>query len=360
MKWLGYKQVAVKSIHLDAADIRKRTKAAHVSELAADIRDAGDEPIHAPTIQARTNKLVCGRDRMAAIVILKSKRLWVRVADCTDAEAAKLERRENIYRRPTENRSALLAELVALRTKEIQAGEGRTVSLAPRQSAKAEARRQIARAAGITPAAVKKAEQRAAAKVPPSDGAGAPVSADGRGEAPPEAEATLDLLGCDDASGEAMAKFARFDQAAIDEADKYMRLAQTAIARMAPSTMAQELKADVHRVASRVRAARPESICPWCKGLPRPEAPPCAPCGGLGYVSKEIAGRAPKELLDTSVAPLVAGVDGKFRLYTDVRDGKWTPPKNAAPAKRGKTLTVRTTDGVEHRLDEVDDAEAAY
>ena len=361
MKWLHYKQIALKSLRVDAADIRKRTKAAHVTELAQNIRDSGNELIHALTVRADDKRLLCGRDRLAALVVLKVKAAWVHLVECNDQEAKELEVWENVYRRPIANRAEMLAGLVAAKEAEIQASrdaEPRTVSPAPQRSAKAEARKQVARAAGITTAAVKKAEQRAAAKESAAGDHG-PLPSEPAASAVEPAPA-LDLLGCDDASAEAVAKFARKDQEAIDEADKHMRLAQAAISRMTPSTMAQELKADVHRVAGRVRAARPEFICPWCKGLPKAEVPPCAPCGGLGYVSKEVKGRAPKELYAADVAPLVS-IDGKFRLYTDVRDGKWEPPKNGAPAKKEKRISVELPGGrVVDPEREADDAEQAY
>lgn len=179
---------------------------------------------------------------------------------------------------------------------------------------------------------------------------GAAGAAQGEDVQPP----TLDLLGCDDASAEMVAKFARKDQDAIDKADQLLRLAQAALRTMTPCTAHQELHAQVHRVASLVRSARPEFICPWCKGLPKPTqqqagAQPCGPCGGLGYVSHEVAGRAPAELRNPE-APKVA-IDGKFYPYADIRDGKL--PKNGAPAKKPKTITVTKADGTEADLEAV-------
>lgn len=348
MKWLGYKQVNLKSLHVDAVDIRKRTKASHVADLASNIREHGDDLIHAPTVRAESKELLCGRDRVAALMVLKVKRAWVHLVDCDDKEAKALELSENVYRRPTENRSELLAELVAIKGRELRGRIGDSVSdrdTASEKQIKVEARKQVARAAGVSVAAVKKAEQRAAApKVPPSDGAGAPVSAaKGQGEAPSEAETTLELLGCDDSSARAVMQYAAKDQRAIDDADKYLRLAQTALAGMAPGTVQQQLHAQVHRVASLVRSHRPGFICPWCKGLPKGEFGACTPCGGAGYVSHEIAGRAPAEL--RNAAPPVVAIDGKFYPYAEVRDGKAKPGKNGAPKKAEKRIAVALPDG---------------
>jgi hypothetical protein len=51
MKWLGYRQIALKSIVVDAPDIRLRMKQPHVIELAANIQKHGEEPANAPSIR---------------------------------------------------------------------------------------------------------------------------------------------------------------------------------------------------------------------------------------------------------------------------------------------------------------------
>jgi ParB-like chromosome segregation protein Spo0J len=363
MKWLGYKQVPFKSITLDAADIRQRSKAAHVAELANDSREAGDEFIHAPTVRRDGNVLVCGRDRMAAALILKRKRVWVHLVDCDDREAKALERRENIYRRPVENRSEMLAELVELRTGEIEkdrelaGAEGGTVSPAPQHSAKAEARRQVARAAGISPASVKKAEQRAAAAARDSapGGADAPVSATSQGEAPPAAEPTLDLLGVDDASTRAVCAFALTTQEAIDGADKHLRLALGALKPIEATALGQELRVQVERVGGLVRAARPAAVCPWCKGLPKATFGICGGCKGAQWVTAEHAARAPVEAREGKAGVTIVLWNGLPVPYADALAGKF--PTNGAPAKKGpKHVRVEDEHGNEMSLDD----EAAY
>lgn len=359
MKWLGYKLTKVSAIRFDIPEIKRRTKMAHVAELAADIREAGDEPIHAPTVRAGTNQLICGRDRLAAILILKSKRLWIRIAECDDREARALERRENIYRRPPTDRQREIAELSELKFRELTADQAGTLSPLSDQTIKAKARKEVAKAAGISPASVKKAEQRAAAaKVPPSDGAGAagndPAghdhgSGESRSPAPPVAEPSINLLGVDEPHARYAAEQAAADQAAIDKAASLLQQAQAVLAKATACTPHQEIKAEINRVAGRVRARRPAAICPWCKACP-PEVlgAPCAPCGGLGYVPMEIANRAPTELIDHD-APLVA-IDGKFYPWADVRDGK-APPKNGHAKKAKKSISVQDEQGNEIPLD---------
>jgi ParB-like chromosome segregation protein Spo0J len=316
MKWQGYRQIKLSSLHLDVPDIRRRSKAAHVVELAGDIAAAGEEPIHAPTIRGKDKRLLCGRDRVAALITLKSKRAWVHVVDCTDTEAKQLELRENIYRRPVANRSEMIAELVSLKEQQIQAHreeEGVTVSPAPQHSAKAEARREVARAAGMTPASVKRAEMRANAKE--AD----PFAPAAAGEVAPAFVPNLKLLGVPIEHVRQLCELAAPRQAAIDEADKHLRLAQAALKRAEHDTQMQQLYADVHRVASRVRSCRPEMICPWCKGVPALVAT-CSGCQMAGYVSEEQGRNCPPELLGD--ADPVVVVNGQLVPYADASAGK--------------------------------------
>lgn len=346
MKWLGYKRFAFKSIKMDVADIRRRAKEKHVTDLAANIREHGDEPIHAPTIRAGAKQLLCGRDRMAALLILKAKRLWVRLAECTDLEAADLEASENIHRRP-DNPNEVIAKAVAIKERLLSANESGQPSRPKtdryQDSTKAVARKLVARDHGMTVAAVKKREQRYEDEREKSStgdavlfGA-APVEVE---EAPP----TLNLLGCDDASTRAVMKFARPVQAAIDEADKHLRLALGALKPLDATDIGQDLRKQVERVGALVRSHRPESICPWCKGLPKATVGNCGGCGGAGYVSAEKVQRAPSECFFRE-PPLVI-VKGKAQPYADVRDGKVKPGVNGAAVigKPARTISVVAVD----------------
>jgi ParB-like chromosome segregation protein Spo0J len=357
MKFTGYKHVSLSSLRFDIPEIKRRTKEAHVTELAATIREFGDEPIHALTVRAESRLVICGRDRLAALMLLKAKKTWVHLADCTDAEAADLEAIENVHRR-ADNRAEVLARAVAAKEAALASQWGTDVP--PTQRVKAAARKAVARAAGVSPAAVKKAEQRAnrdlkgsgAAETPSSarreSEASSPVSSHGDPSGTAEAlgedvqPLTLDLLGIDDSSVRAVMKFARKDQDAIDEADKHLRLAQTALARMTVCTPFQELRADVHRVASRVRSLRPAFLCPWCKGLPRNEVQ-CQPCLGLGYVPHDVAGRAPREAREND-EPIVL-IDGKAIPYVDFRQKHEDQMAKFREKAKAKQVAVEMPDG---------------
>lgn len=338
MKFIGYKQVRISSIKMEVADIRRRSKAAHVADLAANVRELGEELIHAPLVRRAGKELLCGRDRMAALVLLKAKKVWVHLVDCDDREAEELEIAENAYRRQ-EDRTALIAKIAALR----QVYHMSTRPDASSQEVQALANADAARITGVSVQRVKNAK---ASVAHADDQEDSPVADAGDAGGEGSQLLTLDLLGCNDASVEAVAKFARQDQDAIDAADQFLRNAQAAIRRMRTSTVSQELHAQVHRVASLVRSHRPEFVCPWCKGLPKSTyltaaGIACAVCTA-GYVSHDQAGRAPAELRNAD-APVVA-INGKLYPYADVRDGK-LPPKNGAAAKPKKTVRVEDEQG---------------
>lgn len=351
MKWAGYRSVAFSSIKMDVADIRRRSKATHVAELAQNIRDTADELIHAPTVRTPGNVLVAGRDRMAALLILKTKKLWVRVVECTDAEATNLKAWENVHRRAVD-RDAELADAVrateAVMTERLS---GTAVpDTAPRRSVTVEARKAVARAAGIKPASVKKAEQRAAAKDSAGDSSGPPPNVPPKDEPPALSPPPIDLLGTPQLKGNASYDFVRVVQAPIDEADRCLRFAQAALKRLENvanfADVAQQLYADVHRVASRVRSHRPWSICPWCKCLPS-LVRDCNGCSRRGWVPEEVARRAPPEVLDAG-APAVVH-NGVFVAYADAYAGRWPKNGRSAPAK-GKGISVELPDGSEADL----------
>jgi hypothetical protein len=362
MRWIGYRAVKYASVVMDVADVRKRSKAAHVAELAQNIRDTGDEPINAPIVRTPGARLLCGRDRMAALMILKAKKVWVRFVECTDIEAADLEAWENVFRR-NDNRAEVLAAAVRAKEALIRAREQGTVSPAPQRSVKAQARKEVARAAGISPASVKKAEQRAAK-----------ASAEGSAGPPPNAQSAepsalfvpcIDLLGLPiDGKTQTANDWSADVQAALDEADKHLRLAQAALKRLEvctfPATIGQQLRAEVHRIADRVRSERPASICPWCKHVPEVTAT-CNPCKTLGYVSADVMSRAPRECIQSSGAiatgrgalstPPIVMWNGQAVPYVDAVAGRW--PKNgraAAPAKKANGISVVLPDGSEADL----------
>jgi len=352
LKSLGYKTVALTSIRLDPAELRRRSKEQRVIDLAETIERYGGSPLHAPTVRFPGRVLLCGRDRMAALVRLGAKRVEVHAVECTDEEAQELELIENLHKRP-EDKQALIAQLARLREAfhRAQDPDAAEQTIAARvnddvakstgdsvrnvQRAKSQARHAVA----VTPCVTQHNHVFGESGVCEIDGCsklsdaellrrGAPQT---REPLPPP---NLDLLGVDDDSTRAVCKFVQAEQAAIDEADKHLRLALAALKPIELSRLGQELRAQVSRVGELVRSQRPAALCPWCKGLPKATVGLCGGCRGEMWVSAEVAGRAPRELRDET-APVVA-YNGKFIPYAAARAGK-LPRNGTAP---GKTISV--------------------
>lgn len=318
-----------------------------IKRLAASIKGVTQiAPIVVQPMDGGGYKLWAGHDRFAAITLAGKQTIRADIRTGSEADFLLLQLAENDERR---HQAELVTEYVAKAAESLKAGEGQNGDLSP--PSKAQARAAIAGAKGIQPESMRKAEQRArkrdeitatsaaaaekrAAALPLNTGATEGL------EAAPEPD-TLDRLGLEDASSKAVMNFARKDQDAIDRADQLLRQAQTALMGMTPGPVQQELHAQVHRVASLVRSHRPEAICPWCKGLPKADVPPCKPCGGAGYVSAEVKARAPAELRD---GPTLVAIDGQFIPYMDAKAGK-LPGKNGAPKKPGKRFEVTLPDG---------------
>ena len=349
MKWLGYKQVSAKSIRVDMVDIKRRMTLQHVKDLAADISAAGEQPIHAPTIRT-TDDILCGRDRYAAMLLNKTKKLWVHVAECSDAEARQLELRENIYRRPTEKteRAKQLAELVQLAQQryavedEAKREAGEVVSEAPQDSPKARARRDVARAAGVSTETVKKAEQRAANSAKEAElthGGGGTVSP-APAIVPTELPAGFQAYGLDVPESErgvvvetiewlkGLEADARKVVAAMTGAEKHRHWAMSPV-------HAQAIKERAQALGQALRDAMPAGLCPYCKD--RPELmDACNGCGGVGIVGRHAGDHVPHELL--AADPVMVAVDGQI-----VPLAGWKPAK-AKAKKNGKPIHVEVVD----------------
>jgi ParB-like chromosome segregation protein Spo0J len=361
VKWLGFKQLAVKSIVVDAVDIKRRKVKTHVLDLAKDIAEHGGEPIHAPTIRDDNMTLLCGRDRFAATLVNGAKRLWVHVVHCNDDEAKALELAENIYRR-ADNRAELIAQLVRLKEQHIRAEDdgkraaGEAVSDAPQNSPKARARKEVARAAGVSTAAVRQAEARAAKSakeaeltlrggVTVSQAPAASGETEKEEEAQPEAElpAGFQAYGVAvppeerDAIAETVTWLkslelsARQVVAAMTDAEKHHQFA------IAPAHI-QGIRERAQQLGHALREAIPAGLCPYCKDQAK-LMDACAGCGGVGVVGRNAGDHVPRELLATD--PVMVAVNGQIVPLAEA--GAPAKPK---AKKNDKAIHVEVIDEV--------------
>ena len=278
MEFTGTRRVAIKSLDLPGG-IKARMKEPHVIELAASIAKYGGEPAEMPIIQAKTRKVIAGRDRIAACMINETPRIWVRVAEGEPEEYKGLEIDENLRRRH-DPRKELLAEAVKLEkaAKEAEAKESGT-PVQPRKVEK-EAREAVAKKAGVKVESVRKAVQRSKAK-----------------EAPPKPEkAPGETLGYDLGKG-LMTTLGRI-VAVCDSLEAISKSGQkmvSAIAGVLPEGAVVRLIDAAKALGAEARACKPSHICPKCKGEGDES---CKLCRGAHYAREEQMGDVPKEWLE--------------------------------------------------------------
>ena len=270
----GYRSIAIGAIVVDAADIRARMNRPDVIELAASRKRIALHPV---TVDVTTNRLIAGRDRMAADLLNKSQKVQARFVEGTPEELADIEDEENIRRRHGD-RDALIARRVQRLKGELPVempGNSARQTEEPRKvgrpkSAEGKAREVVARAAGTTEEAVRSAQKRTRPAAKPS--VAPPIALHGKA-ADPKWLADVKLV-----------------QDYIDIADRNGRAMHAALSGLEiihfPGGILQRLQQAVHSATAEVRAMRPRSVCRSenCKG---PGDRDCAVCHGCGWVAED-------------------------------------------------------------------------
>lgn len=278
MNFTGTRRVAIKSLKLPG-DIKARMKMPHVIELAASIEKLGGEPASMPIIAAGTREVIAGRDRIAACMINKTPRLWVRVAEGEPEEFKALEVDENLRRRQ-DSRKELLAEAVKLEKAAIEAKAKESGTVVPAKKIEKEAREKTAKKAGVKPESVRKAVQRQKAKEAPP-----------KSEKPPIAMMGLEL------SKATLTAISRI-KASCEELERYSKACQSEVSSVAgimPGAVVARLMEKAKELGAEARAVKPEHICPVCDGEGDDK---CKLCRGAHYARAEQMADIPKEQLE--------------------------------------------------------------
>lgn len=270
----GFKTCVLETLKYNQTDIRRRMKESRVIELAASRKTFAQNPI---VVHYKTRVLISGRDRLAADFIneLRSAPVHMVEADAREMELAELE--ENICRRPVD-RDALMAEAVALREKTIYEQEIETPEAddsGPRKpgrkkTAKTKAREEVAKKAGTSPEAVRKATERAKKKE----------------KAKTEPKPTgirADMHEIKAAIGLVLKPLISAQSATT----KLISLSDGMGKDVEPAL--QRLKQRIQECAALVRLMRPDKVCSYCKGDKLIEGRNCSGCGAAGYLTEGAA-----------------------------------------------------------------------
>lgn len=320
------------------SEIAQRMKEPRVVALAESSADLGGDFMHAPTVNADVTppELVAGRDRMAAALLRKRKKVWVHVGKkWTPLDLLKAEVGENLHRRH-DDKDALTARLVD-KAEEVVSGQVTQNSPGRPAAPRREAQRLVAEASGQDVEAVRSADRRAAAKV--REAGDSPTGSRAQ-PLPAPSPSLIETFGHDLPEEVADGLAAKLE--AFDRADKMLRQAQAAIGDLAltnfPAGIVARLKEDVHAVAAKVRGERPHALCPYCKG----SGAKCGVCMEQGVVSRSTFEAAPEEKRvpvasrDRKIPPIKAGVTYTTNDQGDVvEQAAWHRETAAMHAKGG-------------------------
>lgn len=326
MEWLGEREVKVSWIILPG-DILERQKRQDVIDMAASFK-ATKGPINLPVVQLSTQKLRAGGDRMAAVLLAKLKKVKVRLVEGSEAEMEDLTDIENAMRRH-EDRDAIVARMVARRTARIdsvtQSGEADKLSGSERgvthRTAKGQAREEVARDLKTTPEAVRAAERRHAAAAEPEE---SPMP---KQVLPPVEDWGLPL------SDEELANVIGSQQA-IDSVLRHVRAARSSLDALGAAgklgeRILADLRGDFGVLAQKLKDARPDALCCYCKNLPL-WVTTCMACHGIGYAEAGQYVSVADELVQVGEGAVIVDRRGGFLPVSEARKrgpaGKPAPP----------------------------------
>lgn len=343
MKWLATKRIAIKSIVLPG-NFAATKAAARIADLATSIRET-DGPIQPPVVEAKTMRLIAGHDRIAALMMLREKHVEVRTWQGTEQELRIVQLDENLRRRH-DDRNALISERARVEAGVIvenTSAEGGT-AVPPMQSVKSEARKRVAKVAGVTPAAVRKAEQRAAAKV--EEASAAPVAEGDAVDVGAALAAPLpdgfNAFGLEvrpehrERIVELAQALTAWEQSTRRVLTELARLEKVANPPLLSRQQAESIRDKAHALGHVIREAMPTSLCFYCKNDDR-SAVDCAACGATGLAGRHAGDNVPPELKTTGANARIA-VDGRFILASEPVH----LPTGAARARTSPAANVAT------------------
>lgn len=371
MKWVAYKELEVSKLKLPVAELKRRMKEPHVKELADSADDLGGDYMQAPTVNADTKPptLIAGRDRMAAALLRKRKKVWCHVGvDWSGLDLVKAEIHENLRRRQ-DDRDAMRADLVkrtaALLPLKPSANSGG--KLGRKVTALGEARRLVAEGEGVSTEAIRHSEDRAKVREERPAAETSNASDGSRTQpAPP-----IDLHGHEMPAhmGDVPSLVKQFEKL-----DKLLRQAQSAATELGmfgsvPPGIIEAFKRSLHNVAVHVRSEMPSDLCPKCDGKSVPvKGPFCPLCNERGWVRADAYNAAPKKKpsaeefvreVEHRASEHAAGLDAEPAPDIDrhiARAAKAVAPRAAKP-KRQPRVVIANTDGSETEVtDELADA----
>lgn len=334
MHVIGIKTVRINRLNLPG-DFKQRVEHPRITERAESAKKFGI--LAEPMVRKRDYRVIYGRDRIATAVRIGKTEMDVKLVECSDDEAYELELLENVQRRHDSDEQRLGFERMVKLYEDQVRGDVEAGALPPdprrgpgrRKTPRGMARDRVARELGIKPASVKRKEARIKVSLRNE-------KLDGERKPAPQ----IELIGMD-VTDEFLREVEKIQQL-IDGAAGHLNTALTALTQCEklpyPPARLQRIYDEVRVAASLVRANKPASMCPWCKGLPTLQEQ-CGSCLGSGWISVEAAKTVPQELWVAGDKALVTyrGQYARVReVMADLADG--TPPALSTLVKAEQDL----------------------
>jgi ParB-like chromosome segregation protein Spo0J len=284
---LGTKEVPIGKLQLPG-DMASRMKKKHVKERAESIQKFGlIEPV---LVRKSDMKLISGRDRTAAHMLLEEKTIVARLVDCTDEECEDLDDETNIQRRHDP------AEQARLVKKRVEAEAKRLLAENPalppagkgKPNARSLAREKVAQQRGVKPDSIRRTQARHEAKE--------------RGSTPPpKAPSNFEAFGLQ--LEDSWLQEVESVRDIIDSVVQRLGQAKAGLSGLAESKlpfhsgMLQAARRDLDELSEDVKGMRPSRLCPYCKGQEKYSAD-CKACLGACYITKSQDQSIPAKLDD--------------------------------------------------------------
>lgn len=277
-----------------------------VDHLTSSIGELG--VIQEPVVRESDKLLICGADRIAALLRLGEQRAQVKLVEVTDERVARMRVDENLRRRsmpPVDVVEETIEELAA------------TMEDDPRQpgkrgrikGAKRKAREVVASKLGVQEASLRRRIERRRKRGEP------PPPPKEKKDAPPP----IKCIGME-VDRSFLSHAASIQRAVASAADTIAR-ATAALAPLEelpfPSPVLQTLRGKLRTLRVEVLGWRPTSLCPYCKGLGGVQDD-CAACQTKGWLPACRENGVPERLWDEQ-APMVQ-VAGHLKAIEDVTE----------------------------------------
>lgn len=317
MELIGFREMEIANLVIDG-DFRMRIDSVRVQERAKSMARIGQ--IHEPIVRMPQMRLLTGRDRAAAHVVLGHSKMTCKLVSCTDQEALEIELAENAHRRhDTEEQRRSMQRIFQLYTDQEIATPALPNSRGRRKAVKKKALLRLASERGIKPESLRRnlirgrnLERKRDEKAGFIQGAS-------------EVVCPIELIGM-----EVTPDFMRDIKIIIGQTRELLATlhkAQVILTNLASAQGGklplqrmrfQRLYDEIKACGAAARGIIPISLCPWCKGLDGIQEN-CNGCVQTGWISRDQMDQVPRDLWNTGSQAYIAHA-GRYRKLNEVLD----------------------------------------